>query len=159
MRRYVLALDPGQTTGVALYDAYELPITAPAVGTSFWSAEYDFRSVCQLIRIWTTKLQFDLDVVSEPYKIDKAQAPWSLEVIGVARYFSQEQTGQDLITKYGRSPGFCTDERLKALGWYRPGKRNANSATRQLLIHLVANGWWDDRLGPKIEQEVNSFSV
>ena len=151
MRQYILALDPGKITGVAFANTQNLFET-------FWSDESDFRLACRVIKHWTEALRFDLDVVAEPYKIDKAQAPWSLEVIGVARYFSQEQTGQDLITKYGRSPGFSTDERLKALGWYRPNKRNANSAARQLLIHLVANGWWDDRLGPKIEQEVNSFS-
>lgn len=145
IRDYVLAIDPGELTGLAL-------VHVPILETYFpW--ELPFQQAGTLIMDTCAHFGGSLDVVCEQFTISmrtvkNAPAPWSLEVIGVARYFSQTLTGQDL-TLYEQKPPFSTDDRLRALGWYRPTPNgHANDAGRQLLKHLVACGFRDERLWP-----------
>jgi hypothetical protein len=141
MRPWILALDPGKTTGWATYNE-----------GNFESGQTNFMETCQLIRDMATWEKTDLHIVSESFLITmqtvkNTQAPWSLELIGVARYFAQELTGQDLTLQMpSAAKRFSSDERLKAFGWHKPGKGHANDAARHLLLFMVSHGWKDDRL-------------
>jgi hypothetical protein len=145
-REFVLAIDPGKITGLAFLHHQDL--------SSYSAWELEFLQTGALIRDFTVSYGNRLDVVCEQFTINtrtvrNTQAPWSLEVIGIARYFCQSNTGQDL-TLYEQKPPFSTDDRLKAMGWYRPTKDgHANDAARQLLKHLVETGFRDDRLWPE----------
>lgn len=149
----ILAIDPGKITGVAL-------LYTPDLG-SFQSHEAEFIKAGALIKDICETYGTQLDVVCEQFTISmrtvkNTQAPWSLEMIGVARYFCQAYTGKDLIL-YEQKPPLSTDERLKAMDWYRPSRGgHANDATRQLLKHLMVHGFRDDRLWP---EEVDKFSA
>ena len=123
------------------------------LGGSFMCGELDFLNICESIRLWTRHFHDRMDVVAEEFRINihtakNTQQTWSLEVIGVARYFSWMACGQDLIIS-GRpaAMNFSTDDRLKAMGWYVPGRPHGRAASRHLLHYLVKHGWWDDRLG------------
>lgn len=148
MRRYVLAGDPGKMTGLAFYDN--------ATGF-FQSDEFEFVDSCEMIRKTSEVYATDLDVVFETFLITtqtgkNTQATWSLEMIGVARYFSLVNTDQELIMQLqAEAKTFAYTDRLKAFGWYLPGKPNANDGSRHLMRYLAKHGWWDDRLGPKDE--------
>lgn len=152
MRPYILALDPGKTTGWAIYRSVPEHNYGPD-DPQFECGELDFMGICRELDSWTSHYSDQLDVVSEEFKINartakNTQQTWSLEVMGVARYFSREFTSQDLIiSQRSAAMNFSTDGRLKAIGWYVPGRPHGRAATRHLLHHLVARGWWDDRLG------------
>ncbi len=145
MRDFVLAIDPGKVTGLAFLQVLDLE--------SFSMSELEFLKTGTVIMNTCEQYRDRLDVVCErftigPRTVRNTQAPWSLEVIGLARYCCQLYTGQDL-TLYEQKPPFSTDERLKALGWYRPSKDgHGNDAARQLLRHLVTSGFRDPRLWP-----------
>jgi hypothetical protein len=152
MRRYILGVDPGKITGLFFLDRSSQQIL-------FY--ELEFRDACRRIRSLTTSYAYDLDVVCEKFIINaatakKTQAPWSLEMTGVARYFSWEHCGQDLFGYQAQTAKtFGTMDRLKALGWWVPTKNgHGNDGARQVLLHLVENGWWDDRIGSRFAAKV-----
>ena len=138
--RYVAAFDPGKLTGWALYDRET---------EEFDSGQTNFDETCNLVFALGQKHLATLLVVSESFIITQAtaknsQAPWSLELIGVMRYASRMYTRRDLVTQApATAKRFSSDERLKQMGWHRPGKGHANDAARHLLVTLATRGWLD----------------
>ena len=138
MTNYVLAIDPGKTTGYALYDR---------ASDTFGSGELTYDDTCELLLKTASQYGDDLLVVSEAFIITQqtaknTQAPWSLELIGVARHYSRLHTGRDLILQApATAKRFSSDERLKTMSWYKPGKGHANDAARHLLLALATRGW------------------
>ena len=143
----MLAIDPGKMTGIAAYDSKSgaLGVCEKDVeGTGpDWSYDYLF----SLIERFTPSY-----IVCESFRITantakNTQAPWSLELIGVARLAAGIHGSNFQLQAPGDAKGFSTDAKLRALGWYNPSKGgHQNDATRHLLAMLVKRGWWDDRL-------------
>jgi hypothetical protein len=148
----ILALDPGQTTGWALWTFGNDPekLGMPQSG------QEDFTGTMRLMNNVITTYP-GAQIVAEmfiigPNTVKKSQAPWSLEVIGCARWAALS-TGRELkLQQASSAKRFSADWRLKQLSWYRPGKGHANDALRHLLLYMVSHGWWDQRIGPQ-EQE------
>lgn len=143
MRRYVLATDPGKTTGWAWLDTDT---------NEFKCGQEDFDGMRVILTEMVDAHGDDLHIVTEqfimsPQTIRNTQAPWSLEMIGVCRYFAREYTDED-VTVQGRSSAkrFASSDRLKNLGWYVPGKGHSQDAARHLLLFLVSRGWKSDLL-------------
>lgn len=129
----VLAVDPGKLTGWAILEE----------GGQFWSGEdphHDF-----LLR--TEKALYDgvFDmVVAERFNVTAATLKksrgemWSLRQLGCLEYWCKklaipydEQLPSDAM-------GFASNDRLKELGWYRPGHGgHANDAARHLLLYAA----------------------
>ena len=143
VRQRILAIDPGKTTGWASYDTVE---------QTFDSGQTDFIETCNLLKTCALQWAKDIHIVSESFLITlqtvkNTQAPWSLELIGVARYFSQAYCDEDLTLQMpSAAKRFSSDQRLKDMGWYVPGKGHANDAARHLLLFIATHGWWDDRI-------------
>lgn len=145
MRRYVLALDPGKMTGWASYDRET---------GEFLSGQTNFEETCRLLLHRVGGPSHDqLDLVCESFIITvqtakNTQATWSLELIGVARMVSELYCQQPLTLQQPASAKrFSSDERLKKLGWYTPGKGHANDAARHLMLYMVARKWWPEEFG------------
>jgi hypothetical protein len=136
--RYILTMDPGLTTGVALYDREQ---------DRFHSDQLDFNGTCAFLMQQGSHKGEDLVIVSESFIITQqtpknTQAPWSLELIGVARMVSRTWCGRDLHKQDPASAKrFASDARLKHLGWHKPGKGHANDAARHLLLLLATRAW------------------
>lgn len=136
--RYIVAIDPGKMTGYALYDREE---------GKFSSYETSFDDTCRYLASHAATWKEDLLIVSESFIITvqtakNTQSPWSLELIGVARYISRALTGRDLILQApATAKRFASDDRLKTMGWHVPGKGHANDAARHLLLTLATRGW------------------
>lgn len=85
----------------------------------------------------------EIEVVSESFLITaatlrKSRETWSLEFIGVLRYLTRAYLGQEVIMySPAAAKSFSKDEKLKAVGLYRPGHDHGNDAARHLLLHLV----------------------
>jgi hypothetical protein len=150
---FILGGDPGELTGLALLYTRDL--------TSYQGWELDLLQGGALIKDICEQLGPRLDVAFERFTISmrtvkNTQATWSLEMIGVARYFCQAYTGKELVL-YEQKPPFSTDDRLRAMGWYHPTPNgHMNDAGRQLLKHLVECGFRDDRLWP---DQVDKLSI
>lgn|GEM_PF-5228868 len=148
MRRYTLALDPGKMTGWATYDNET---------REFRSGQTDFNETCRLLldpseAVGCATTHGNIDLVSESFLITintakNTQATWSLELIGVARMFSEIYGQQKLVLQQpSAAKRLMSDDMLKVLDWHRPGKGHANDAARHLGMFMLARKWMDDRI-------------
>ncbi|MCW2763864.1 MAG: hypothetical protein JWR85_4065 [Marmoricola sp.] len=136
---WVLGIDPGKVTGLALYN-----INTGAMTTE---EEPDGRAVVmeKWIEAFGPAVAVEAFVITAQTHKNSA-APWSLWGIGVARHLAHKYGVPFTIQGQSASKNFSTDKKLKALGWYVRGKPHGVDAQRQVLLWLVDNGWWDPRL-------------
>lgn len=149
MRPYILALDPGKMSGWAYYDSTD---------GGFISGQKDYDDTCRLLIDEAARKGPDLGIVCESFIITvntakNTQATWSLELIGVARMVSRLWTQQELVLQGpAEAKRLCSDELLKVMGWYKPGKGHANDAARHLGLFMLARGWMDPRIKKMIDR-------
>lgn len=148
MSKYILALDPGKITGVALLRRDPGAIDPILEGS--WELEQ--HEVATTVReiIWNPVIKNDVDVVCERFVINaqtvrNSQAPYSLEVIGILKQclFDNHKRAEDI---YFQAPAnamaMFTNEKLKKLGyWHRGGAGHALDAIRHALLRAVNSGW------------------
>lgn len=143
MMKKVIVIDPGLTTGVVKYDRET---------HEFSPSQLNFDSTCEYLLGESVFHRKEVVLVAESFIITAAtprmtQAPWSLEMIGVARMCSRLYCERDLFVQAQSSAmRFSSDQRLKLMGWYRPGMGHANDAARHLLLFLVTRGWLEPEL-------------
>ena len=151
--RYILAVDPGKASGIALF-SYSLGDEPVMIE----SGEYDMRSygtpIVNAITAAAT-LGVPIDVVCERFIINaqtvrNSQAPFSLEQIGILKYI-MHVNGLDPDDVIFQSPSdakrMFPNEALKKLEyWHRGGEGHALDAVRHGLLRLVKTGWKPMRL-------------
>lgn len=149
MRNRILALDPGKTTGWATWSAEGV----------FESGQMDYDETCSLLYEVAGDAQpHGIDIVSEAFIITvntakNTQASWSLELIGVARSVSRRWCGQDIFLQQpAAAKRMMSDDMLKVLDWYKPGKGHANDAARHLGLYMLTHGWMDNRIIEYLKQ-------
>ena len=136
MPRNVIALDPGKTTGYAVWwQGCERPTGGQ---------DESCQSVGERLDCWLSVHEGDAVVVCERFIINvntvgNSQAPWSLELIGVARYLAAKYHAQFVLQTPADAKTFMKDERLKKLGWYLKGKVHANDALRHLGLYVFTH--------------------
>lgn len=152
MARYVLAIDPGKTTGMALFSREGL--SEPVLE---WSKELEQHEVAEAIRstIWLPTIRHNVDVVCERFVINaqtvrNSQAPYSLEVIGIVKQCLHDN-GRAMDDIYFQAPAdamtMFDNKKLKKLEyWHVGGGGHALDAIRHALLRLVKIGWKPIRL-------------
>lgn len=131
----VLAIDPGKMSGLSFWQVGHK--------TPLHSLELDFHETCKLsaklMHAWGSRLV----VVSESFIITKETAKktpqtWSLEIIGVLRYFSWYYGCQFFLQTPSQAKMFATNEKLRRLDWWHVGGAgHANDAHRHLLTFVI----------------------
>lgn len=134
----VLAVDPGKTTGLAHWDGkivtfYQVPGRFSLYGkvSAFLPEQPDIVVEKFIITPATAKLSAQYD---------------ALYIIGYLEALSYEH---ELVFDLTQSPNdaktFVTNEGLKTLGWWRPGRDwdHAMDAARHLALYLVRKGQGD----------------
>ena len=144
-KRYVLAVDPGKATGMALF-SHEMG-QEPVLE---WSGEYQQEEVAKPIREALEAFGGDLEVVCERFTINaqtvrNSQAPYSLEQIGILKQCLLD-AGRPADDIYFQSPAdakaMFDNTKLKKLQyWYRGGEGHALDAILHALLRLVKTGW------------------
>ena len=136
----VLAVDPGLTTGYAIWH-YGNRIEGELPAAKF------LQSAASLIE------NKKVDAVAcERFIISSqtgklSQAPWSLEQIGVLRFLCERSNIDFTLQNAADAKRFASDERLKSMSWEKPpGAGHARDAQRHLLLYLVKNDLIDDWL-------------
>lgn len=149
MKHYLWVCDPGLTSGVSLFhrsDDNEVELLS--------SEELDWvnttRSLDQTLREYGGD---DVQVVVERFTITvqtakNSQQSWSLEIIGMIRLLSLAHgAGEISLQSPADAKRFCTNTRLKALGfWHVGGGGHALDAIRHGVLWLTRHGWSDSRL-------------
>lgn len=73
----------------------------------------------------------------ETAKKDQTSMTWPLELLGVGRYLCRLNGIRFVTQSPTQGKSFGTDEKLKRLGWYRPGTEDHHrDATRHLVRGL-----------------------
>jgi hypothetical protein len=128
----IFAADPGKTSGWATWD-----------GERIESGQAEPMALCERLTQWIPRhCALGALVVYESYIItaataQKSQQPWSLELIGAARWICHD-TGQPFeLQKPADAKRFVTDARLKHLGLWVPGEDHARDALRHLVLALA----------------------
>lgn len=135
----VIVLDPGKTTGLVDWDN-----TSENYPT-FDAHELNFDDTCKFLMevARSGNLYGDTVIVSESFIITQqtaknSQAPWSLELIGVARMVSKLYLQRDLVLQQpSAAKRFSSDQRLKMMSFWTPAKGHANDAARHLLLFMA----------------------
>lgn len=145
IKPYVMTLDPGKKSGYALYDTAKDEIVS--------CGEDQFDPVCDWMEHYLSVLGPHTQVITEKFTITvktarNSQAPWSLEMIGVARRYTHKYGAGDLHTQdAGSAKTFASNERLRELGWWQVGTEgHVNDALRHLMLFMASRGWWSDKL-------------
>jgi hypothetical protein len=148
--RYVLAVDPGNATGMALFslESGQEPVL-------IWSGEFQQDEYARPIRDTLALYGDALDVVCERFTINaqtvrNSQAPYSLEQIGILKQCLMD-AGRKPDDIYFQSPAdakaMFDNKKLKKLEyWHKGGEGHALDAIRHGLLKLVKTGWKPVRL-------------
>ena len=134
----LIALDPGETVGLALFSFSEF-ISSEQIKLDFKSRGWD-----PLInRIY--QLEPDM-VVYEDYKIYPGLAKVhtlsgvpTLKVIGAIEFMCSHNKYQSISQMASTAKGFCTDKKLKEWGFYKKAHRHGNDAIRHGCHALLFN--------------------
>ena len=148
MNKYVLSVDPGKATGIALLHLAK--DEEPKIIFSGEAQPEEFAGVVRNILKDFTEDYSALTVVCEKFTINaqtvrNSQAPYSLEQIGILKQILQD-FGIDRDSIVWQMPvdakKMFPNEALKALEvWHRGGEGHANDALRHALLRLVKGGW------------------
>lgn len=148
MTQYILAIDPGKVTGVALLRRD--PDSVDPILEGSWELEQtEFGAAIREI-IWNPVIRHNLDIVCERFVINaqtvrNSQAPYSIEIIGMLKLcmIDNHRLVDDI---YFQAPAnamaMFSNEKLKKLGyWHRGGAGHALDAIRHALLRAVNTGW------------------
>lgn len=128
----VVGVDPGGTTGIALWSKgggltlREMPTAIEAVD---WISDM-------------THVLAPTVFVVERYIITPATAKMSqqhdaLEIIGAIKYLTRVNGHEVVMQTPAEAKAFSTDDKLKTLGWYQRGQPHARDASRHVLLYLA----------------------
>jgi hypothetical protein len=136
----VIFLDPGKTTGLASwnyeYDTFNSTQTPPedvlALGNwlELLALTNDDNPSFHVAVGWER-------FIVTPSTVRHGTAYWSLEVIGMVKYLCLKYGFTMLQPQLPSQMSLITDTRLKAAGWYKPGKPHANDSARHLMKFLL----------------------
>jgi hypothetical protein len=146
-KNYVLAIDPGKTTGIVL--VRKVDPDSDGEPSIVWSDELSWPQVATRVEATLTSLYADVDLVVERFTITRAtasnaQAPWSLEVIGAVKWLAYRHNAGELVMQDPASVmRFASNPRLKSLGfWHKGGKGHALDAIRHAVVFLITKDGW-----------------
>ena len=134
----IVAIDPGETTGIAVYDDEYGPNLAG----------YD-AVPGQMIAVSCIKRELTLDVdllVIEEFRISagtarktRSSSNTTIEIIGAAKWLAHCANVPVVMQSPADVMGFMTNDKLRRLGWYVPNE-HARDAVRHLAFYLVEEG-------------------
>lgn len=146
IRPFVLAIDPGVISGIALISR-----EGPKV---IWSGEADQQRTGEIVDSLLYKYGGEnVSVTCEKYYITsqtakKSPQPASLEVTGMVRWLAHLR-GSGSISQYSPDAAksmFPNDTLHRLECWHKGGAGHARDAIRHGLLHLVHTTWSDRRM-------------
>lgn len=125
-------MDPGGMTGIAVLSA----------SRHFSCDEFIFQDAGNKLYGLCSYYKSDLKIGWERFTIGPethklTRQPEAMEMIGVARYLAQNWGCQILTPAAPDQRNMATPAMLKRLGWWVPGKDDAQSAAQHMLAWLL----------------------
>lgn len=141
---FIMALDPGGTTGWATFEPNLDYITCGQIGPHEHHEQL-YQHLCHAMfgleeTPWRLKIAYESFQFRQFAGFDKTKVElWSVEYIGVIKLFGSRAGVQTVAHTASEAKGFVNDEKLKRLGWYKltAGMPHARDGLRHLLYELV----------------------
>jgi hypothetical protein len=146
--KYVLSIDPGKASGVALL-SWDGTDGNPNILLSKEVQPEEFAIPVETL-LNSYKNEDSLSVVCERFTINaqtvrNSQAPYSLEQIGVLKHLCRTNMYDPeriIFQSPADAKAMFPNEALKKVGaWHVGGEGHANDAIRHALLRLVKTGW------------------
>ena len=146
--KYVLSIDPGKASGVALL-SWDGTDENPNILLSKEVQPEEFAIPVETL-LNSYKNEDLLSVVCERFTINaqtvrNSQAPYSLEQIGVLKHLCRTNMYDPeriIFQSPADAKAMFPNEALKKVGaWHVGGEGHANDAIRHALLRLVKTGW------------------
>lgn len=132
-------IDPGGTTGVSAWE--------PMNG--LWQNEGDFMTAGNMIEAICAGHGGLLRIGWEKFNIHSktpaAGAHLAIEMIGVTRRCAMKYGAMILPLANQNDRNTASPEMLKAMGWWLPGAKDAQSSTQHLVAYMLRAGCVPDR--------------
>lgn len=144
-KKYILAVDPGKATGMAL-----ISLETGSEPVLEWSGELQQEEYAGPIRGYLEAFGGELDVVCERFTINaqtvkNSQAPFSLEQIGILKQclFDAGRSAEEVnFQSPADAKAMFPNPALKFLGyWHKGGEGHALDAIRHALLRAIKLGW------------------
>lgn len=127
----VIAFDPGKETGWARIQDGKFESGQGRL----WPVLFWFDGILEFGRRPTV---FCEDFIITPQTAKKSRQTDPLDGIGALKFLARKYDLALIMQTPAKAKAFATDDKLKALGWYRPTKGgHANDAARHLMVGLV----------------------
>ena len=137
---HVAWIDPGGMTGIAVYSRPNVP------DMQFWCDEFPFHQACERVERMCDMYGAVLAVGWERYTItgqSHKKTPQgqetALKVIGWCEHMAWKRKCQVLPPAQQASPSAAERAALQRLGWWVPGKDDAQSAAAHMLRWMLAS--------------------
>jgi len=146
--KYVLSIDPGKASGVALL-SWDGADSNPNILLSKEVQPEEFAIPVETL-LNSYRNEDSLSVVCERFTINaqtvrNSQAPYSLEQIGVLKHLCRTNMYDPeriIFQSPADAKAMFPNEALKKVGaWHVGGEGHANDAIRHALLRLVKTGW------------------
>jgi hypothetical protein len=133
----IIAIDPGRTCGLAIYDIAEKTMIGSEVdffdlGDWLNASLHNLKSANVAVLVACERFTIGAATIKR-----SADAHWALEGIGVARYVTTCYGFDFKLQSPSDAKGFATDGHLRKAEWYIPGKGHANDAIRHAVLALA----------------------
>ncbi len=146
MKPFLLAIDPGLSSGVILLDTTTLDI--------LYSGEVDYKTLGDALHETLPKYaKEDLHIVAERFLITTAtaknsQAPYSLMVLGMLDWLiHHHKHGPVTLQTPADAKSLVDNDLIRSLGlWKTGGAGHYHDSVRHALLAMVRQGWKDRRL-------------
>lgn len=136
----ILAIDPGLTTGYALWGAP----ACPGFSSGMVKGRFEFYEwLYGLLTVWYKQPgSRPFQIVMERFTITVATAkkspqPDPLYIIGHVEAIAHRDGIPFEFQLPSQAMSFATNDKLKSVGWYKPGAGHDNDAARHLLLWMV----------------------
>jgi hypothetical protein len=134
----IIAIDPGRTCGLAIYDIAEKTMVGSEVDF------FDFGNWLNASLNNLKNANVPVLVACERFTIGAAtikrsqDAHWALEGIGVARYVTTCYGFEFKLQAVADAKKYVTDAHLRKCGWFIRGKGHANDAIRHATLAMAS---------------------
>lgn len=130
----VLWVDPGGMTGLARIERGR-----------FFADEYEPMEACDRIAAMCFYWRHAMAIGWERFTITadthkKSRQPEAMEIIGVCKWLAHSYKCQVLPPAQQHTPDRYDRQRLQTLGWWTPGKDDAQSASAHMLNWMLRSG-------------------
>jgi hypothetical protein len=139
----ILALDPGGTTGVCLYNPIRNTTEVEELGDGSSDHHIELWNMLTETLAESYEHKVKLHIVCESFEFRRTEMHRDYinyiprEYIGVAKLFCHLHRITLYMQKAAQAKGFFSDDKVKKLALWVPGRKHAMDATRHYLYHRV----------------------